>query len=127
MCFAIIPCWSRCMQQTKYVLSVSWREWFSFKDSFVRTAKMKISRRHLANYAKNCSKKRAACTGGPSFLIQPIISLICHCRCRRRVHTSKPIPSRSIYYFAQNVRQENTDKKTPQNSRCVHSDCSVVF
>ena len=40
----------------------------------VKTSKMKISRRHLADYVKICTKKRAARL---FFLIQPIKSFIC--------------------------------------------------
>jgi len=43
----------------------------------VRTSKMKISRRHLVDYVKNCTKKRAARAARLFFRIQPITSLIC--------------------------------------------------
>ena len=42
----------------------------------VRTSKMKISRRSLAKYAKNCNKKRVARAPGLFSLVQPIKSLI---------------------------------------------------
>ena len=38
---------------------------------------MKISRRPLADYVKNCTKNRAARAARLFFLIQPIKSLIC--------------------------------------------------
>ena len=43
----------------------------------VRTSNMKISRCPLADYVKNCIKKRAARAARLFFLIQPIKSLIC--------------------------------------------------
>ena len=43
----------------------------------VRTSKMKISRLHLADYVKNCTKKRGARAARLFFLIQPIKSFIC--------------------------------------------------
>ena len=43
----------------------------------VRTSKMKISRRHLVDYVKNCTKKRAARAARLFFRIQPIKSFIC--------------------------------------------------
>ena len=43
----------------------------------VRTSNMKISRRPLADYVKNCTKNRAARAARLFFLIQPIKSLIC--------------------------------------------------
>ena len=42
----------------------------------VRTSKMKISRRHLADYVKTCTKKHAARAARLFFLIQPIKSFI---------------------------------------------------
>ena len=38
---------------------------------------MQISRRHLTDYVKNCTKKRAVRAARLFFLIQPIKSLIC--------------------------------------------------
>ena len=43
----------------------------------VRTSKMKISRRHLADYVKNRTKKRAAPAARLFFLIPAIKSFIC--------------------------------------------------
>ena len=43
----------------------------------VRTSKMKISRRHLADYVKNCTKKRAARAARLFFLISSIKPFIC--------------------------------------------------
>ena len=43
----------------------------------VRTSKIKISRRHLADYVKICTKKRAAHAARLFLLIQPIKSFIC--------------------------------------------------
>ena len=43
----------------------------------VGTSNMKISRRPLADYVKNCIKNRAARAARLFFLIQPIKSLIC--------------------------------------------------
>jgi len=43
----------------------------------VRTSKLKIPRRRLADYVKNCTKKRLALAARLFFLIQPITSLIC--------------------------------------------------
>ena len=42
----------------------------------VRTSNVKISRRPLADYVKNCTKKRAARAVRLFFLVQPIKSLI---------------------------------------------------
>jgi len=42
----------------------------------VRTSKMKISRRYLADYAKKCTKKRVARAPGLFSVVQPIKSLI---------------------------------------------------
>ena len=42
----------------------------------VRTSNMKISRRPLADYVKNCTKNRAARAARLFFPIQPIKSLI---------------------------------------------------
>ena len=38
----------------------------------VRTSNMKISRRRLADYVKNCTKKHAARAARLFFLVQPI-------------------------------------------------------
>ena len=43
----------------------------------VRTSKMKISRHHLADYVKNCTKKRAARAARLFFLISSIKPFIC--------------------------------------------------
>ena len=43
----------------------------------VRSSKLKIPRRCLADYVKNCTKKRPARAARSFFLIQPITSLIC--------------------------------------------------
>ena len=43
----------------------------------VRTSNMKISRRRLADYVKNCTKNRAARAARLFFLVQPDKSLIC--------------------------------------------------
>ena len=43
----------------------------------VRTSKMKMSRRHLADYVKSCTKKRAARAARLFFFIQSIKSVIC--------------------------------------------------
>ena len=43
----------------------------------VRTSNMKISRRRLADYVKNCTKKRAARAARLFFLIKPIKPCIC--------------------------------------------------
>ena len=42
----------------------------------VRTSKIKISRRHLADYLKNCTKKRVARAARLFFFVLPIKSLI---------------------------------------------------
>ena len=43
----------------------------------VRTSSTKIPRRHLTDYVKNCTKKRAARAARLFVLLQPIKSLIC--------------------------------------------------
>ena len=43
----------------------------------VRTSSMKIARRPLADYVRDCTKERAACAARLLFLIQTIKALIC--------------------------------------------------
>ena len=46
-------------------------------DDVITTSNMKISRRPLADYVKNCIKSRAVRAARLFFPIQPIKSLIC--------------------------------------------------
>ena len=87
--FTIIPCLSRYTKQVKCTSVCLVRMVFKFTWGqrmknlllracvVVRTSNMKISRRPLADYVKNCTKKRAARAARLFFLIQPIKSLIC--------------------------------------------------
>ena len=43
----------------------------------LRTSKMRISRRRLADYVKNCTKKRASRAARLFLLFKPIKSFIC--------------------------------------------------
>ena len=69
------------LQNRRSVVSLPWHEWFSCKCKewkvYCYGLEMKISRRHLADYAKNCTKKRGARAARLFFLIQPIKSFSC--------------------------------------------------